>query len=67
MIIKGTSQVLFSKEGVTQGIHSAMKLYAIGLLPLTRKLKESSDFFTNEWVFEEIEKTDHDLQIDIDK
>ena len=39
------------------------KLYAIGLLPLTRKLKESSDFVKNEWKFVE---TDYDLQIDID-
>ena len=56
MIIKGTSEVLLSKEGVTQGIPSAMKLYAIGLLPLTRKLKESSDFVKNEW---KIVETDH--------
>ena len=63
LIIKGTSEVLLSKEGVTQGIPSAMKLYAIGLLPLTRKLKESSDFVKNEW---KIVETDYDLQIDID-
>jgi len=28
----GTSIVLLSKEGVTQGVPSAMKLYSIGLL-----------------------------------
>ena len=53
-----------SKEGVTQGIPSAMKLYAIGLFPLTRKLKESSDFVKNGWKFVE---TDYDIQIDIEK
>ena len=32
LIIKGTGVTLLSKEGVTQGVPSAMKLYAIGLL-----------------------------------
>ena len=44
LIIPGTSIVLLSKEGVTQGVPSAMKLYSIGLLPLTLKLKDSSAF-----------------------
>ena len=47
LIIKGTQEVLLSKEGVTQGIPSAMKVYAIGLLPLILKLKVSSDFVMN--------------------
>ena len=38
LIIKGSSAILLSKEGVTQEDPSAMKLYAIGLLPLTLKL-----------------------------
>jgi len=49
LIIKGTSEILLSKEGVTQGLPSAMKFYAIGLLPLTLKLKDSSEFVQNEW------------------
>ena len=44
MIIKGSGVILLSKEGITQGIPSAMKMYAIGILPLTMKLKDSSDF-----------------------
>jgi hypothetical protein len=49
LIIKGSSSTLLSKEGVTQGVPSAMKLYAIGLLPLTLKLKDSSDFVKGQW------------------
>ena len=49
MIIKGSSAILLSKEGVTQGVPSAMKLYAIGLLPLTLKFKHSSDFVKSQW------------------
>ena len=49
LIIVGTSIVLLSKEGVTQGVPSAMKLYSIGLLPLTLKLKDSSEFVKTEW------------------
>ena len=49
LIIKGISEILLSKEGVTQGLPSAMKFYAIGLLPLTLKLKDSSEFVHNEW------------------
>ena len=49
LIIKGTSEILLSKEGVTQGLPSAMKFYAIGLLPLTLKLKDSSEFVQSEW------------------
>ena len=49
LIVKGTAVSLLSKEGVTQGVPSAMKLYAIGLLPLTQKLKDTSDFVKQEW------------------
>ena len=45
----GTSIVLLSKEGVTQGVPSAMKLYSIGLFPLTLKLKDSSEFVKTKW------------------
>ena len=33
---------------ILQGMPSAMKLYAIGLLPLTQKLKATAEFVTNE-------------------
>ena len=43
-----------------------MKFYAIGLLPLTLKLKDSSEFVQNEWeiasnefCFEDVSKIDH--------
>ena len=51
LIIVGTSIVLLGKEGVTQGVPSAMnsKLYSIGLLPLTLKLKDSSEFVKTKW------------------
>ena len=49
LIIKGTSKTLLSKKGVTQGVPSAMKLYAIGLLPLTKKLKHNSEFVKEKW------------------
>ena len=49
LINVGTSIVLLSKEGVTQGVQSAMKLYSIDLLPLTLKLKDSSEFFKTKW------------------
>ena len=48
LIIKGTSATLLSKEGVTQGVPSSMKLYAIGLLPLVQKLRVSSDYVKQE-------------------
>ena len=47
LIIKGTGVTLLSKEGVTQGVPSAMKLYAIDLLPLTQKLKATSEWMTS--------------------
>ena len=57
---------MLSKEGVTQGLPSAMKFYAIGLLPLTLKLKDSSEFVQSEWemasnefCFEDVSKIDH--------
>ena len=49
MIIKGSGVILLSKEGVTQGIPSAMKMYVIGILPLTMKQKDLSDFVDKKW------------------
>ena len=51
LIIVGASIVLLSKEGVMQGVPSALKLYSIGLLPvpLALKLKYSSEFFKTKW------------------
>ena len=54
-----------SKEGLTQGIPSAMKVNAIGLLPLILKLKESSDFVMNEWKIEK-NNADKRLHNDVD-
>ena len=63
LIIKGTSVTLLSKEGVTQGVPSSMKLYAIGLLPLTQKLKYSSDFVKKEWELAKSMTTEADADI----
>ena len=57
---------MLSKEGVTQELPSAMKFFAIGLLPSTLKLKDSSEFVQNEWEiasneyhFEDASKNDY--------
>ena len=39
LFVAGSSLVLLSKDGVTQGDPLAMLIYGIGVLPLTRKLK----------------------------
>ena len=39
LFVAGSSLVLLSKEGVTQGDPLAMLIYGIGVLPLTQKLK----------------------------
>ena len=62
LIIKGSPAILLSKEGVTQGVPCAMKLYAIGLLPLTLKLKHSSDFVKSQW---DIAKTHSDKELEL--
>ena len=49
MIITDSSAILISKEGMAQGVPSAMKSYAIGLLPLILKLKHSSEFVKSQW------------------
>ena len=40
-----------------------MKLYAIGLLPLTQKLKHSSDFVKKEWELAKSMTTEADADI----
>ena len=42
LIIRGTSECLLSKEGVTQGDPLSMFMYAIGTLPLIRSLRDPS-------------------------
>ena len=42
LIIRGTSECLVSKEGVTQGDPLSMFMYAIGTLPLIRSLCDPS-------------------------
>ena len=42
LIFKGTSECLFSKEGVTQGDHLSMFMYAIGTVPLIHSLRDPS-------------------------
>ena len=50
LALRSSSQVhyLFSKEGCTQGSGCAMQAYAIGILPLIRKLKKP-DKWTQNW------------------
>ena len=50
LVLRSSSQVhyLFSKEGCTQGSGCAMQAYAIGILPLIRKLK-NSEKWTQNW------------------
>ena len=43
LIMKGTSTILYSREGVTQGDPLSMLAYAIGTLPLIRSLKHPQD------------------------
>ena len=44
LIIRGTDEFIYSREGLTQGDHLGMIFYAVCLLPLTRKLKDGSTF-----------------------
>ena len=50
---------------MTQELPSAMKLYAIGLLPLTQKLKATSEFATIEWEISQI-RVDDMLKTDVE-
>ena len=39
IFVKGVAQPVLSREGTTQGGPLAMLMYAVGVLPLVRKLK----------------------------
>lgn len=47
LIIRGTHEILYSKEGVTQGDPLSMLLYAIAIIPLIRSLKIASKIVQN--------------------
>ena len=42
LVVRGSSECLYSKEGVTQGDPLSMFMYAIGTLPLIRSLRNPS-------------------------
>ena len=48
LIVRGASECLYSKEGVTQGDPLSMFMYAIGTLPLIRSLHNPS-LWTQVW------------------
>ena len=39
LVLRGSDECLFSKEGVTQGEPLSMLIYAVALLPLVKSLK----------------------------
>ena len=47
LVLRGSRQFLFSKEGCTQESGCAMQAYAIGILPLIQKLKNPSKWIQN--------------------
>jgi len=48
LVVHGSGQFLYSKEGVTQGDSLSMFLYAVGTLPLIKLLKNPSKW-TQVW------------------
>jgi hypothetical protein len=47
LALRGSNVFLFSKEGCTQGSGCAMQAYAIGILPLVKKLKDPLRWIQN--------------------
>jgi hypothetical protein len=47
LVLRGSKEFLFSKEGCTQGSGCAMQAYAIGILPLIKKLKNPEKWVQN--------------------
>ena len=44
LIVAGTTETLYSKEGTTQGDPMAMLMYGVALMPLVRDLKSLQDY-----------------------
>ena len=47
LVLRGSKDFLFSKEGCTQGSGCAMQAYAIGILPMIKKLKNPERWIQN--------------------
>ena len=43
LVLKGSDECIFSKEGATQGDPLSMLIYAVALLPLVKSLKQAAD------------------------
>ena len=49
IFIRGTNEILLSKEGTTQGDPLAMMMYGVGVLPLIREIDNFSDEKVQSW------------------
>ena len=47
LVVQGTSEYMFSKEGVTQGDPLSMLLYAVAVLPLIQALEDREKWIQN--------------------
>ena len=56
LLIRGVEDCIYSREGVTQDAALSMQLYAIGLLPLIRSLKDLGKWIQN-WYADDAECT----------